>query len=66
MRLTKTEASALGHVSFSGTNEELAAAIDAAYFVWEDAPMPYWQREKPMNALVNLATKIDHKIPGVM
>jgi hypothetical protein len=66
MRLTKAEASALGYVTSSGTSKELADAIDAAYFVWEDAPMPHWQREKPMKVLVGLATKIDHKIPGVM
>jgi hypothetical protein len=60
MRLTKAEADLLlpiGTTEFAGTVEELGEEIQSAIWVWDDAPFPYWEKEKKKNVLKSLADK---------
>ena len=61
MRLTKAEAELLlpiGVREFAGTDAELAEEIRNTMWVIDDAPYPYWEREKQMRTLANLARKL--------
>jgi hypothetical protein len=60
INLTFAEQDALGFPEWSGTAEELSETAYNCWIVWDDAPMPYWQRAKPMKALENLAKRIGH------
>lgn len=60
MRLTKAEADLLlpmGEREFDGSVLDLAAATQNAYWVIDDAPYPYWERERLLDVLVQLGDK---------
>lgn len=61
MKLTKAEAELLlpiGVREFAGTKDELAEEIRNTFFVIDDAPWPYWERQKSQATLANLAKKL--------
>lgn len=65
MKLTKTEASLLlpiGVTEFGGTDAELSEEITNAYYVMDDAPFPYWVRDRHMKTLERLANKMNFTI----
>lgn len=65
MKLTKAEAELLlpiGVTEFAGTDEELRREVTGAYWVIDDAPYPYWEREKLMKVLERLAGKMGFEI----
>ena len=64
--LTRAEQNALGlrnTPKWTLTEDELVELTHSSWIVWDDAPMPYWQREKYMKTLENLATRIGQPIP---
>jgi hypothetical protein len=61
MKLTKAEAELLlpiGGREFAGTDADLAEDVRNTFYVIDDAPWPYWEREKAMKVLANLAKKL--------
>lgn len=61
MELTKAEAELLlpiGVTEFAGTDAELAEDVANTYWVIDDAPWPYWEREKQMRVLQGLAVRL--------
>jgi hypothetical protein len=56
IELTKREADALGMDRvLSGTKEEIQAELTQAYYVWDDAPFPYWEKEAKMQMINKIA-----------
>jgi hypothetical protein len=64
--LTKAEQNALGlrnTPKWTHGVVELSELTTQSWVVWDDAPMPYWKREKVMKVLENLAVRIGYPIP---
>ncbi len=57
--LTKAERVALGHsdTEFDGDLDEFKTYVTQTYWVLDDAPWPYWKRERVMETLRDLASK---------
>lgn len=65
MKLTKAQAELLlpiGVREFAGTDEELAEEITNCYWVIDDAPWPYWEKDKQKKVLSDLAAKMGFEI----
>lgn len=65
MKLTKTEAELLlpiGVTEFAGTQDELCEEITNTYWVIDDAPYPYWEKQKQKDILTRLANKLNFTI----
>lgn len=65
MKLTKAEAELLlpiGVTEFAGTEAELAEEANRAYWVIDDAPYPFWKREKLLRVLENLGVKYGFEV----
>lgn len=63
--LTKTERVALGFTTDEAlpSDAELVELTYSSWIVWDDAPMPCWQRRKHMDVLENLAKRLGEPIP---
>lgn len=60
--VTRAEAKALGfyETSLDETPESLSALAYNCWIVTDDAPWPYWERQKCMDVLANLAERLGH------
>lgn len=65
MKLNKAESELLlpiGCDQFAGTKDELCEEVKNTYWVIDDSPFPYWERQKQMKVLEDLAVRLGFQI----
>lgn len=54
----------LGYTMLAGTKEEIETELTSVYYVWDDAPFPYWEKQKRMQMIEKIAAVHDLTIGG--
>lgn len=58
--LTRAEQNAVGFDQWTESPQTLGELAYNCWIVIDDAPYPYWERQKLMDVLENLAKRIGH------